>query len=114
MKAFSSQGRRRPRSTPKERARWVRRYEHSDLSQREFAERHHLGLFTLRRWIAQNSTGSGRGAPAQAVWKELKVGRLAGVTHWAAEVVRSDGWTVRLAHDAPAALVEELLRVRSC
>jgi hypothetical protein len=89
MKVFSSQGRRRPRSSPKERASWVRRYERAGLSQREFADRHHLGLFALRNWIA-------------------------GVTPWAAEVVRPDGWTVRLAHNAPANLVEELLRKRSC
>jgi hypothetical protein len=38
MKAFSASRRRRPRSTPKEQARWIRRYERSGLSQRQFAE----------------------------------------------------------------------------
>jgi transposase-like protein len=114
MKVFSSQGRRRPRSSPKERASWVRRYERAGLSQREFADRHHLGLFALRNWIAQSRNGLRSQGQAQAVWKELKLEGLPGVTPWAAEVVRPDGWTVRLAHNAPANLVEELLRKRSC
>jgi hypothetical protein len=48
------------------------------------------------------------------VWQELKLPASLGTMRWAAEVVRPDGLTVRLAHDAPAALLEELLRARSC
>lgn len=113
MKAFSS-SRRRPRSTPEQRAQWVGRYERSGLSRREFAERHHLGLFTLRHWIAQKSTGAASRGDARPVWRELKLDGLPGATRWAAEVVRPDGFVVRVAHDTPNALVEELLRARPC
>lgn len=113
MKSFSS-WRRRPRSTPEQRAQWIRRYERSGLSQRQFAERHRLGLFTLRRWIAQSRNGWGDRGEVQPVWRELKVDGLPVTTPWAAEVVRPDGWTVRVAHNAPASLLEELLGVRSC
>ena len=111
--SFASQ-RRRPHSTPEQRTKWVRRYERSGLSQREFAERHNLGLFTLRNWIAQNAVQARRGTNGRAVWQELKLEGLPGATRWAAEVVRPDGLVVRVAHDTPVALLEELLRARPC
>ena len=92
----------------------MRRYERSGLSQREFAARHGLGLFTLRNWIAQEARQTLSGRKAKPVWQELKLDGLAGATRWAAEVVRPDGLVVRVAHDAPAALLEELLRARPC
>jgi len=114
MKDSFSLLQRRPRSTPGQRASWVRRYERSGLSQREFAERHHLGLFNLRKWIAQNAAGTSSASDAQPVWRELKLDGLPGATRWAAEVVRPDGLVVRVADDAPVALLEELLRARPC
>lgn len=114
MKDSFSSLRRRPRSTPEQRANWVRRYERSGLSQREFAERHHLGLFNLRKWIGQNAAGTSSASDAQPLWRELKLDGSPGATGWAAEVVRPDGLVVRVAHDAPVALLEELLRPRPC
>jgi hypothetical protein len=114
MKDSYGSERRRPRSTPEQRADWVRRYERSGLSQREFAERHHLGLFNLRRWIAQNAVPARAGKDARAVWQEVKLDALPGARRWAAEVVRPDGLVVRVAQDTPVALLEELLRVSPC
>jgi hypothetical protein len=105
---------RRLRSTPGERADWVRRFHRSGLLPREFAERHHLGHSTLRKWMAQNEIPSPGGAAAQPVWQEVKLATMPGATRWAVEVVRPDGLVVRLAPDAPAALLEELLRPRPC
>src|SRR5260370_35985737 len=82
MKDSYGSERRRPRSTPEQRADWVRRYERSGLSQREFAERHHLGLFNLRRWIAQNAVPARAGKDARAVWRGVKRGCLAGAARW--------------------------------
>jgi len=106
--------RRRPRSTPEERAKWVRRYERSGLSQREFAERHGLGVFTLRRWIAQAAHHASPTRNGKPVWQELTLGGLAGANRWAAEVVRPDGLVVRVAYDTPRVLLEELLGVFPC
>jgi hypothetical protein len=111
--SFASQ-QRRPHSTPEQRAKWVRRYERSGLSQREFAARHQLGLSTLRKWIAQNGVETSLAADAQPGWHELKLTALPGATRWAAEVVRPDGLVVRVAHDTPVAMLEELLRARPC
>jgi transposase-like protein len=114
MKNVSVSPRRRPPSTPEQRAKWVRRYQRSGLSQREFAEQHDLGLFTLRKWIAQNALQPPGGSEGRAVWQELKLDGLPSATRWAAEVVRADGLVVRVAPDAPAALLAELLTARSC
>jgi transposase-like protein len=111
--SFASRQRKR-RTTPEQRAKWVRRYERSGMSQRAFAERHNLGLFTLRKWIAQNALQPPGGSEARAVWQELKLDGLPSATRWAAEVVRADGLVVRVAPDAPAALLAELLTARSC
>lgn len=114
MRVFSPSSGRRPRSTPEQRAQWVGRYERSGLSQREFAQRHGLGIFTLRNWIAQRAKGAASRADARPLWRELKLEGLAGAPGWAAEVVKPEGWTVRVAHDAPKALVAELLRAGPC
>jgi len=48
------------------------------------------------------------------VWQELKLDGVPGATRWVAEVVRPDGFVVRVAHDTPSTLLEELLRARPC
>ena len=53
-------------------------------------------------------------ADAQPGWHELKLDGLPGATRWAAEVVRPEGLVVRVAHDTPVAMLEELLRARPC
>ena len=92
----------------------MRRYERSGLSQREFAERHQLGLFALRKWITQDGNRASSGPEGKTVWQELKLDGLPGAARWAAEVVRPDGWVVRVAHDAPVGLLEALLGARLC
>jgi hypothetical protein len=114
MKDFSSSLRRRPYSTPEQRAKWVRRYERSGLSQREFGERHRLSLFTLRKWIAQDGSQALAGRNGKPVWQELKLEGVPVALRWAVEVVRPDGFVVRAAHDTPSAMLEELLRARPC
>jgi len=45
--------RRRPNTTPAQRARWVRRLRGSGLSQQAFARQHGLPLSTLGLWLRQ-------------------------------------------------------------
>ena len=40
-----------PRTTPEQRAQWVRRYRQSGLTQRTFAAQHGIGWSTLVRWL---------------------------------------------------------------
>jgi hypothetical protein len=71
-------------------------------------------LFALRQWVAQSRKAKAGEDQVKPVWRELKLDGLPGARHWAAEVVRPDGWIVRIAPNASASLLEELLRVGSC
>jgi len=70
------------------------------LSRREFASRHGLRLSTLHRWLRQPKA-------IAAAFTELKL--PAPAARWAAEVVHPDGLVLRLAHDVPSSLLEQLL-----
>ena len=104
---------RRQRLSRPQREQWVAQYLQSDLSQREFALAHDLGVSTLQRWVAQSQgqarVGEPKLSPPQAdpVFVEIK-GPPAS-PRWAAEVVRPNGSILRLAHDAPGTLLQSLL-----
>lgn len=111
MNTVSRSGRKRI-SRPQQQ-QWVAQYLQSDLSQREFALAHGLGVSTLQRWVAQSrgkawALGTRTGLPkTDPAFIEVKA--PAAWPGWAAEVVRVDGSILRLAHDAPAALVQSLV-----
>ena len=92
----------------------MRRYSRADLSQREFAEQHRLGLSTLRKWIAENPTAASGGSAGSPGWQELKLPAPPWPTCWAAELVRPDGLVLRLPPAAPPEWVAQLLRTGSC
>lgn len=100
----------RHRTTPQERAEWVRRFERSGLTRREFAARHGLGSSTLDRWRAQSSQALASTPPPL---REVSLGQVLGPAQWVAEVQRSDGWTVRV-RAAALPLVAALLTTRPC
>ena len=122
----SGVSRRRPRATREEITQWARRFAESGLGQREFCRQHSLTLMTLQRWLARAESYSEAGVilpkpegglvvPKPAQFTEIK---FTGPTHavdsrqrWAAELCRSNGWTLRLAHDVPPSLLERLLRL---
>lgn len=89
-------------SSVSERTQWAQRFYQSGLTQAEFAARHGLVLSTLQRWLRQN--------PAQGPSPHFTEIKLPAVSRgWAAEIVHADGTLVRLAHDIPAHLLQELL-----
>jgi hypothetical protein len=85
-----------------------------------FARRHDLVYSVLLRWVhrrAQAPGGQGgisrrRGRPPQL--REVPLGALLGAGRWAAEIVRPDGVTVRVAHDVPAAWLNGLFSRGAC
>jgi hypothetical protein len=119
---------RRPRSTAAERALWKQRFLQSGLLLREFAAQHRIKLSTLQRWVTFSpgvSTRSPGGDqinshPAAPVFAEVQWPLPAGSSPfssaassspaWAAELVRPDGSTLRLAPDVSAPLLKLLLR----
>jgi hypothetical protein len=114
MNHRSVRGRRRLRSTPEERGAWVQRYWRSGLSQVQFAAQHQLGLSSLRKWIAQSPVTVASTSNGSSGWHEVQLTTAGGPRRWAAEVVRPDGWTLRVAPEASPAWVGELLRASSC
>lgn len=84
-------------------------YRRSHLTQREFARQHGLSLATVTRWLRLERQVATAPRGKSAPFTELPLARVLGTTRWAAEVVRPDGWTMRLTHDTPAALVAQLL-----
>ena len=100
----------RRRFSPAERAGLLAEYHRSQLTQREFVAQHELSLATLTNWLRQERLGATAPPRGSVPFAELPLAQVLGASRWTAEVVRPDGWTVRLASDAPAALVEQLLR----
>ena len=106
---------RRPRATRAEISDWAKRFAESGLGQREFCRQHGLVLTTLQRWLARAEKDGQPGLPSKAHFTEVKwaepIHEPDSGYRWAAELCRSGGWTVRLAHDVPPGLVEQLLGV---
>ena len=95
-----------------EKAEWARRFLESGLSLRKFSAQHGLPRMSLWRWtnkardpVVSVTTGAGPG------FTEIKLPVGLECSHWAAELSRPNGVSLRLTHDVPAALLEQLLRV---
>jgi hypothetical protein len=102
-----------PRTTAQQRAEWARKFAQSGLGQREFCREHGLVLVTLQRWLARVE-GPGPQSPnarPEPHFTEVKLISPPGPDRWAAELNRPNGWTLRLAHDVPPGLIEQLLRL---
>jgi transposase-like protein len=100
----------RRRFSPPERVRLLVAYHRSQLTQREFVVQHGLSLATLTKWLRDEREGATAPGRESVPFAEVPLTQVLGTARWAAEIVRPDGWTVRLTHDAPAAWVDQLLR----
>src|SRR5882724_850928 len=100
----------RRRFSPAERVGLLAEYQRGQLTQREFVEQHDLSLATLTKWLRWGRQSAKALCRKKLSFAELPLAQALGTARWAAEIVRPDGWTVRVMHDAPAALVEQLLR----
>jgi hypothetical protein len=106
--ASSSARRPRRRFTPDQIRSYVGAFERSGLSIAAFARQHDLVYSVLLRWLQRRGQApKRRGRPPKL--REVALGSLLGSGRWAAEVVRPDGLTVRVAHDAPAGWLDLLL-----
>jgi transposase-like protein len=85
----------------------------SGLSIAAFARQHDLVYSVLLRWVHHRGQAvKGRGRPPKL--REVPLGSLLGAGRWAAEIVRPDGVTVRVAPDVPATWLEGLLSPGAC
>ena len=96
-------------------ADWAKRFAESGLGQREFCRKHGLVLMTLQRWLGRVQGSGLLEVPVAPQFAEVKLAASVGTAdsppRWAAELYRPDGSRLRLAHDVPVALLEQLLRL---
>ena len=100
--------RHRRRFSPDQIRNYVGAFQQSGLSAAAFARQHDLVYSVLLRWLQhRDQMPRRRGRPPKM--REVSLGSVLGSERWAAEVVRPDGLTVRVAHDAPAGWLDLLL-----
>lgn len=98
----------RRRWTAKQRQRFLTRFHQSQLTQRDFATRHGVGLSTLSKWLrVENEAGS---PPVK--FKEMTLPNMP--MRYAVEVVSPQGWIVRLQNGSDMQQLSALLQALPC
>ncbi len=98
---------RHPNATAEEKAATVKRFLQSELTHREFCRQHGLGTTTLQNWLRQVR---GQTPRTNTDFVEVTLSAPGLSSRWAAEVYRSNGTIVRLAHDIAPELLSQVLR----
>ena len=105
---YSQSGSGRRRWTAKQRQRLLARFHESQLTQRDFANRHGVGLSTLSKWLRVECE-----APSPPVkFQEVKLPNMS--LRYAVEVVSPQGWTVRLQNSSEIETLPQLLQALPC
>ena len=116
----SSVRRPRRRFTAEQIQKHLRAFDRNGVCAAVFARQHDLVYSVLLRWLQRRRQCPGvwpgtKGGPQGRVkLQELPLGSLMGAGRWAAEIVRPDGVTVRVAHDVPTAWLNGLLSPGTC
>jgi transposase-like protein len=98
----------RRRWTVKQRQRLLERFHESQLTQRDFAGKHGVGLSTLSKWLrVENETTS---PPVK--FQEVTLPKMS--QRYAVEVVSPQGWTVRLQNSSEVETLAEVLKSLPC
>lgn len=109
----------RRRTPVADRVRWVRAWESSGLTQRDFAQAHDLSLGTLRNWIRRHG-GSQSITPEPVAFQEIRLSEMLGAptaassTPWEAEIRLPSGVVLSVAREATASRVRELMEAVRC
>jgi transposase-like protein len=95
----------RRRFTPQQRERLLARFHQSQLTVKQFASRHGVGLSTLSKWLQQER----RGGKPPVSFQEVVVPTA--TPKWAVKVISPKGWTVRLQGSSAIRTLPKVLRV---
>jgi hypothetical protein len=104
----SKTGPRRRRWTSKQRQRLLARFHQSQLTQREFATQHGIGMSTLSKWLRLQRDA----VPSKVNFQEVRLPKP--VSHWPVELVSPQGWIVRLQNGSDVKSLPELLQGLPC
>jgi transposase-like protein len=98
----------RRRWTVKQRQRLLERFHESQMTQRDFATHHSVGLSTLSKWLRVEAE-----TPSQPVkFQEVTLPNMP--LRYAVEVVSPQGWTVRLQNGSEIETLTQLLQALPC
>ena len=98
----------RRRRTSEQRQQLVTRFHRSQLTQRDFAARHGIGLSTLNKWLRLERDA----VPAKVKFQEVRLPNP--TSRWPIEVVSPQGWIVRLQNSSEVQALPQLLRALPC
>lgn len=113
MRSTARARRRYRQRSSQERAREVREFRRSGLTRDAFARQRGIAHSTLDNWIRE--ARGAKGVTAPLVLSELKVAPSIGAGGiWSVEVVRPDGYTIRLRETMSAEDLARLLRGDRC
>ena len=104
----SKTGSGRRRWTSKQRQRLLARFHQSQLTQRDFATQHGVGLSTLSKWLRLEREA----VPAKVKFREVQLPNPA--SRWPVELVSAQGWIVRLQNSSDVQQLPQLLRALPC
>ena len=104
----SKSGALRRRWTSKQRQRFLARFCESKLTQRDFADRHGVGLCTLVKWLRLERDT----VPPKVKFQEISLPNP--TARWPVEVVSPHGWIVRLQSGSDVQLLPSLLQALPC
>ena len=96
------------RLTSAQRQRLLARYHNSQLTLKQFATQHGVGLSTLSKWLRLERDA----VPAKVKFQEVRLPNPS--SHWPVEIVSPQGWIVRLQNGSDVKSLPELLRALPC
>ena len=91
-----------------QRQRLLARYHQSQLTLKQFATRHGVGLSTLSKWLRVERDAM----PTKVKFQEVRLSNPA--SPWPVEVVSPQGWIVRRQHSSDVPRLPQLLRALLC
>jgi len=98
----------RRRLTPQQRKRLLVRFDKGQLTQRDFATRHGIGLSTLSKWLrCEDKT-----VMPPVKFQEVTLPHTP--LRYSVEVVSPQGWTVRLQNTSDIESLPQLLQALPC
>jgi len=98
----------RRRWTPEQRQQFLADFHQNQTTQRDFANRHGVGLSTLSKWLRLKR----KIIPAKMKFQEVRLPNPP--ARWPVEVVSPQGWIVRLQNGSDVEMLRELLQALPC
>jgi transposase-like protein len=104
----SKSGSVRRRRTPEQRQRLLARFHKSQMTQRDFAARHGIGMSTLSKWLRVEF----KPKPPRVKFQEVVLPNAS--LRYAVEVVSPQGWMIRMQNGSEIESLPQLLRALPC